>query len=356
MKKSAAKLAVFLCLLLLLCTPSLSLSGARKGLLLWANVLLPTLFPFMLCLGAVNALDGIRLVTAPFSPLFNGLMKLSPEGSFVFLSGLLCGYPVGAKTVSDFLADRRISLPEARLLLAISNHPSPMFLAGFILPRLHQAFKESPAGLNIAFFLAVYLPVLPVFLLAKACYCPDGGAFRTAGTSAVLPKPAFSFDDYLDGCLEAMVSIGVCVMVFSIISQYIGLLPLPDTLLAPLLGTLEITTGIEAISLRLSGNFCTLLIIASLCFGGISGIFQTNSVIKKNVPRHILAPGAVACDKIPLRASAHHQHDSAFYFAEDSEGISCEIKNAGLSIRHYILWKLLHSALSGLFFLLYLAL
>ena len=34
--------------------------------------------------------------------------------------------------------------------------------------------------------------------------------------------------------------------------------------------------------------------------------------IKKNVPWHILAPRAVACDNLHLRASAHHWHVSAF--------------------------------------------
>ena len=33
---------------------------------------------------------------------------------------------------------------------------------------------------------------------------------------------------------------------------------------------------------------------------------------KKNVPWHILAPSAVACDMFLLRASAHHWHVSAF--------------------------------------------
>ena len=34
--------------------------------------------------------------------------------------------------------------------------------------------------------------------------------------------------------------------------------------------------------------------------------------MKKNVPWHILAPSAVACDNLHLRASAHHWHVSAF--------------------------------------------
>ena len=48
--------------------------------------------------------------------------------------------------------------------------------------------------------------------------------------------------------------------------------------------------------------------------------------IKKNVPWHILAPRAVACDNLHLRASAHLWHVSAFLCNREFLGISCYIK------------------------------
>ena len=49
--------------------------------------------------------------------------------------------------------------------------------------------------------------------------------------------------------------------------------------------------------------------------------------MKKNVPWHILAPRAVACDNLHLRASAHLWHVSAFLCNWEFLGISCYIKN-----------------------------
>ena len=43
--------------------------------------------------------------------------------------------------------------------------------------------------------------------------------------------------------------------------------------------------------------------------------------VKKNVPWHILAPSAVACDMFLLRASAHHWHVSAFLCNREFQGI-----------------------------------
>ena len=46
----------------------------------------------------------------------------------------------------------------------------------------------------------------------------------------------------------------------------------------------------------------------------------------KDVPWHILAPSAVACDMFLLRASAHHWHVSAFLCNREFQGISCYTK------------------------------
>ena len=45
-------------------------------------------------------------------------------------------------------------------------------------------------------------------------------------------------------------------------------------------------------------------------------------IIKKNVPWHILAPSAVACDKLPHRASAHRWQVVPFCVLGSSNGIS----------------------------------
>ena len=49
--------------------------------------------------------------------------------------------------------------------------------------------------------------------------------------------------------------------------------------------------------------------------------------VKKNVPWHILAPIAVACDMFLLRASAHHWHVSAFLCNRNSKEFSITQKS-----------------------------
>ena len=114
MKKSVLPLLAVMVLFLLLTHPALSFQGASRGLLLWYQTVLPTLLPFMICSNVIVSLDGIRLLTAPMRPVLKGLFGLSDSGCYVLVSGLLCGYPMGAKTCSEFVEEKRISLPEGQ--------------------------------------------------------------------------------------------------------------------------------------------------------------------------------------------------------------------------------------------------
>ena len=325
MKKSVFPVAV---LLLLLWKPAVSLAGAKDGLNLWACVVLPTLLPFMLCSAAVVASGGIPLLTAPFAPFLSRFLGISPSGCYVFLSGLLCGYPMGAKTCADFLSRGMISRQEASYLLAISNHPSPMFLLGYVMAGM-EALCPVPL-----FLLSIYLPILPVAFLASRMYGYGMGSgpgrrrgpgrgdhaahgnLPAAGSPPLTAEPeGFSFDRDFMGCLESMVRIGGYILVFSIMAAYIReLSPLSSRWNACLLGLTEITTGIHALKQSLDGPSLAAALAFTSSFGGLSGLFQTKSVL--NLSRE------------PLSGE--------------------QKKNAGLSIRHYVLWKLIYGGLSSL--------
>ncbi len=59
---------------LLLSFPDLSVRGASNGLLLWFNVVLPTLAPFIICTQMITVLGGVELLMKPFAPLLNRLL------------------------------------------------------------------------------------------------------------------------------------------------------------------------------------------------------------------------------------------------------------------------------------------
>lgn len=300
-------------LCLLLAFPALSVKGAAGGLLLWFNVVLPTLSPFIICSQMVVALGGAELLTRPFFPAVHALFGLSRPGTYVLLCGLLCGYPLGAKMCGDFLARGEITRAEAQYLLSICNHPSPMFLLGFVGARLQGA-------LTPAFLLAcLYLPVLPVSLLSRRFYRITAWKKRSRKAMSIcriqqVPQSQQTLqyrqtsqpptiEDVLLSTAETMVIIGGYIMLFSILAVWIQQLPfLPPGLAACLAGIAEITTGVNQLCTVLPPDYAALPVVATVAFGGFSGIFQTKSVIK----------------------------------------------NAGLSIRHYLFWKIIHTVCSCL--------
>lgn len=319
MKRILLSLFTLFFLILLLGFPSAALEGARNGLLLWAYTVLPALLPFMIITGIITALDIVNLAVRPFFPLLSGFFHFSQPACFVFLTGLLCGYPMGAKMDRDLLERDQITPTEAKYLLAVCNHPSPMFLTGYTALEGQKLFPASKSFPLIIFLIALYLPVFPVSILARHYYEKKERNAKNAGfiydpaqNGKTTEKPkVFSLDDHLISCLETMEKIGLYIMLFSILSLYLFRFPLPGPILfkSALMGLLEITTGIRTICENASGLPGLLLITASVSFGGISGIFQTRSVLSTSSDR----------------------------------------KNAGLSIRHYIFWKALHSLLSCAF-------
>lgn len=282
-------------LLLLLWFPSISIEGAANGLLLWFHVVLPTLAPFLICTHAIISLNGIPLLMRPFYPLFHALFGLSANGSYVLLCGMLCGYPLGAKLCAQFRQSGRMSEKEAQYLFAICNHPSPMFLLGYI--RSQIPFPV-PAWLLLVCF---YAPILPLSVAARFLYRTP--AFETQSLSAV-QKPlskTCSMENLIADASETMVLIGGCIMIFSILAAWISGFPgILMTVKAGFTGLTEITIGIHQLCSTWPRDRLLPAIAAITAFGGFSGILQTKSVIK----------------------------------------------NAGLSIRHYIGWKALHAILS----------
>lgn len=300
MKKSLFRLLSVLALVLLLSNPTLSAQGARSGLILWAQAVLPALLPFMICSNVIVALNGIPLLIFPVKRLLTQFFSLSESGCYVLVSGLLCGYPMGVKTCSDFMEEGRIGTREASYLAAICNHPSPMFLMGYAASLFP---KEIPL---LVLLLSVYLPVLPIAYMAKKAYGITTPKPQ-ANKAAIRQKP---FDETLMASCDTMIKIGGYIMIFSILAAFVNRIPLEaPKIKAVLLSLIEITTGLQAVSVSLSGFLGGMVSCAALAFGGFSGIFQTKSVIK----------------------------------------------NAGLSIRHYVIWKGVHSILSCIIFILLMA-
>ena len=167
----------------------------------------------MICSGMIVALNGVPLLTKPLFPFLSRFMGLSQPGSFVFITGLLCGYPMGARMDSRFLEEGRIELNEARTLLAVSNHPSPMFILGYICVQAHPFFFfKCLSALDLPHrFVSAHTSG---FFSGKKMLSSESGSVSCRQDNYKSEHTHVSFDTHLMDCLETMEKIGLYIMIF----------------------------------------------------------------------------------------------------------------------------------------------
>ena len=61
-------------------------------------------------------------------PLFN----VSGIGSYPFIMGIISGYPIGAKIVTDLYLNKSCSKEECERLLSFTNNSGPLFIIGTV--------------------------------------------------------------------------------------------------------------------------------------------------------------------------------------------------------------------------------
>ena len=101
MKNHFFQFFLILCFFVMLSFPSEVFEGAKSGLLLWFLTVLPTLFPFLLISRLLLDSCACSLLNKLLAPVISRLFGISAQGSFAFIVGFLCGYPMGAKITAD---------------------------------------------------------------------------------------------------------------------------------------------------------------------------------------------------------------------------------------------------------------
>ena len=255
----------------MLCFPKETLSGASDGLLLWFQIVLPTLLPFFILTNLLIYTNSIYYICYVCSPLLQRLFSVSPNGSFAVLSGFLCGYPVGAKVTADLTKTGHISDSEAKYLLSFCNNTSPAFIMSYIVI---QNFKDE--SLLLPTLLILYLSTIICSFLFRKCYHVKQETLDIKKASN--RNLCFSFEIF-DNCImnafENITKVGGYIILFSILFSLGELLPITH-----LLPFLEITNGIPHILMHVSSfHISYILILLLTSFGGVCAIAQTSAML-----------------------------------------------------------------------------
>ena len=96
---------IFAFIILLLCSPARYMAVALDGVLVWATILLPSLFPFIFFSRLFTTFEVTQNLSKPFSRITQKLYNCPSDSTYVFLLSVLCGYPIGAKLITDLYLD-----------------------------------------------------------------------------------------------------------------------------------------------------------------------------------------------------------------------------------------------------------
>lgn len=279
MKQLLSGLPVLVLFLAMLFSPKAVFEGAESGLLLWFQVVFPTLFPFMLVSGLMLSGGGLVVISRIFGRLFSTLFATSPNGSFAVIAGFLCGYPMGAKVSADLVRSGRISRDEGAYLLSFCNNTSPIFIMNFIVWKTFDREELMIPTLLILIGVPAFLS-----LFFRRFYLKRRKKFPDLSDKKKNNVKLLNFE-MLDSCLadsfESIVKVGLYIIFFSILIALPGKLSAGHPLLAGILPALEMTNGILMIHKAAPDLTVSYpLILGLTSFGGFCSAAQTKCMLK----------------------------------------------------------------------------
>lgn len=272
-----SKYIIIFVFVIMLLSPTVTLSGAKSGLLLWFNVIIPSLLPSIIISNIIVSVYGDTFK----NPLL-----------YIIFTGLLCGYPLGAATTVQLSNKSKIEIKKMQMLMAICNNSSPMFITNYII----ISTLNQKANL-FQIILIIYVPLVLLLLLFflynrnfshqvnksniqvnKSSYQVDKSNYQKNIAKKLNMN---AIDSSIMAGFEIVTKVGGYIILFSIFGAYINSLPIKNQIVKCIIaGVFEITTGINYIG---KAAFTMELKILLACifnaFGGMSCIAQTYSII-----------------------------------------------------------------------------
>ena len=217
-RDALAGLALLLATVGLVAMPGQAIAGAKDGLTLCFNVIVPSLFPFFVLSSLVVDLGLAAYLGRAMEGIMRPLFRVSGSCSAAVALGFIGGYPVGARTALQLYQQGLCTRAEAERLLAFCNNSGPAFILGVVGAGI---FGDSRVG------LLLYLTHALASVLVGLLFRFYGG--RDAGkASAARPKPIqtvtvpAAFTGAVTRSFQSTLNICAFVVFFAVVLQLLS--------------------------------------------------------------------------------------------------------------------------------------
>ena len=248
-------------------------AAVTEGLRLSVSVLIPSLFPFFICVNLTSALGLTGVLARVFAPVMRRMFHVSGAGCTAVLCGAAGGYPSGAQCVAALYREGQLSRAEAEYLLLFCNNAGPAFLFGAV---------GTVLGIGMTGCLLLWgihlLSALVIGLVNRPKEAPNAALppVQRANASGAVVEAVRSAG-------QAVLQITMFVAAFSVLARLLTMAAvhiLPDGVCTVLTGMLELSGGIAALAaMPIALRWKLALASLFLGFGGLCVWMQTKAVL-----------------------------------------------------------------------------
>lgn len=280
-----------------------NLLAAKSGLTLWVNNVLPSLLPFFIATELLGYTNAIYKLGKLLNPIMRPVFNVPGIGSYPLLMGIISGYPTGAKIVTDLKENGLLTIEEAERLLAFTNNSGPLFILGTVGITM---FSNSTIG--ILLLITHILSSLTVGIIFRFWKIKNkhnsiiNNYTKTNTQNVCFSNLGEILGKSILASIKTIVMIGGFIVLFSVILSIMeksNILDIISIIFFPFFnifhvsdinfvnsfftGILELTNGVMGIASITCKNISINIILTSflLGFGGLSILLQVYSIISK---------------------------------------------------------------------------
>ena len=296
MKKTVFYISVLAVILLIILRAEEVILYARDAMKMCYEIIIPTLFPFFIC-SSLLIYSGFGSVMAKMtSKIMHPLFNIPPSGSAAFILGIISGFPVGSITCVQLYKSGALSKSEAERLLAFCNNSGPLFIIDSVGVAIYGKLSY-----GLILYLIHIISSIAVGIIFRSYNKDKHNSPPHILTTNEMPLGEV-ISVSLSNASSNIISVCFCIIFFSSICRVLlSLAPLSQFADAVVSGLFEFSTGVLKTSMLESSLYKKLLTTSFIL--GFSGL------------------------------SVHLQ-------------VMTATSQSGLSLKPYILGKLLHAVLA----------
>ena len=274
--------------------------ATKNALQTWSSNVVPTLFPFFIATELLNHTMIPRIIGNLCSKVMRPIFNVPGIGAYALFMGIISGYPVGARIVTNFRMHHLCSKEEAERLLTFTNNSGPLFIIGTVGISL---FYDTSIGILLLItHILASLTVGFIFRFWKKAKSKKRNIEQSFSSTVSFQTLGEILSQSILSSFHSVIVIGGFIVFFSIVlsilqqahiflflqsllTPFFHILHIDPSFIVPMhTGLLELTNGITAIAAIPSKNLAIPLILTAflLGFGGISVTLQVLSIITKS--------------------------------------------------------------------------